>query len=187
MVTQLGIGDLAADRPASREEQRLAAMIARVEVAWADFHKAYAGLPDDDLLIPGVTGDWSIRDLIAHVTWWDEEAIAHLPTVLAGGTPPRYSATWGGIDAFNALKTKEKAGLSLDEVRAEADATHQRLLDYLRSVPPERLKGNSKVTHRLRLDTYGHYPIHAADIRRWRARRQPPSASIDTGSASGSS
>jgi uncharacterized protein (TIGR03083 family) len=172
MVTQLGIGDLAADQPASREERRLAKLIAKVEAAWAGFHAAYAGLPDDDLLIPGVTGDWSIRDLIAHVTWWDAEAIAHLPTVLAGGTPPRYSVLYGGIDAFNAMQTKEKAGLSLDEIRAEAETTHARLLDYLRSVPPEALKGNSTFAHRLRLDTYGHYPIHAADIRRWRERRE---------------
>jgi hypothetical protein len=187
MVTQLGIGDLAADRPASREEKRLATLIDKVEAAWADFHASYAGLPDDDLLVPGVTGDWSIRDLIAHITWWDEEAIAHLPTVLAGGTPPRYSVTYGGIDAFNAMKTAEKADLSLAEVRAEAEETHRRLLECLRSIPSEALRGNVKVTHRLRLDTYGHYPIHAADIRRWRDRRQPPSASIGTGSASGSS
>jgi hypothetical protein len=171
MVTQLGIGDLAADRPASREEQRLAAMTAKVDAAWDDFHESYAGLPDDALLVPGVTGDWSIRDLIAHVTWWDAEAIAHLPAVLAGGAPPRYSVTWGGIDAFNAMKTQEKAGLSLAEVRAEAEATHDRLLAYLRSVPPEALKGNSRFSHRLRLDTYGHYPIHATAIRRWRERR----------------
>ena len=186
-MTQLGIGDLAADRPASREERRLATMIDKVEAAWADFHAAYAGLPDVDLLASGVTGEWSIRDLIAHVTWWDAEAIAHLPTVLEGGTPPRYSVTYGGIDAFNALKTEEKRALTLDEVRAEAEATHRRLIEYLRSIPPEHLRGNAKVTHRLRLDTYGHYPIHAADIRRWRDRYQPPSASIGTGSASGSS
>jgi uncharacterized protein (TIGR03083 family) len=172
MVTQLGIGDLAADRPATREEKRLATMIAKVEAAWADFHASCAGLDDETLLIPGVCGDWSIRDLIAHVTWWDAEAIAHLPTVLAGGTPPRYSVLYGGIDAFNAMKTKEKRGLSLAEVRAEAEATHARLIEYLRGVPPGSLTGNSTFTHRLRLDTYGHYPIHAADIRRWRERRE---------------
>lgn len=147
---------------------RVEKLIDKVEAAWADFHAAWAGLPDDALLIPGVCGEWSIRDLIAHVSWWDEEAITHLPMVLEGRTPPRYSVTYGGIDAFNALKTEEKRGLSLDEVRREADATHGRLVAYLESVPVERLVGNSRFTHRLRLDTYGHYPIHAADIRAWR-------------------
>lgn len=136
-----------------------------------NFHDACSGLSDDDLMIPGVCGDWSVRDLIAHVTWWNEEALKHLPLVIEGGSPPRYSSTYGGIDAFNAMKTDKKRGLSLDQVRHEAEATHGRLIAYLEAVPLEKLKGNSRFTHRLRLDTYGHYPIHEADIRRWREAR----------------
>jgi len=158
----------------TEQNTRVDKLIAKVDAAWADFHAAYAGLAVEDLMIPGVCGDWSIRDLIAHVTWWDGEALTHLPLVLEGGTPPRYSVTYGGIDAFNAMKTGEKQGLTLEEVRAEAAATHDRLLAYLRSVDPGRLKGNSRFTHRLRLDTYGHYPIHAAQIRAWRERRSRP-------------
>lgn len=97
----------------------------------------------------------------------------HLPLVMEGGTPPRYSVTYGGIDAFNAMKTTEKRDLSLDDVRREADETHARLLMYLESIQPEQLKGNAKFTHRLRLDTYGHYPIHTADIMTWRKHRDP--------------
>ncbi|HYH13353.1 MAG TPA: maleylpyruvate isomerase N-terminal domain-containing protein [Thermomicrobiales bacterium] len=150
---------------------RIARLIEKVETAWAEFHASYDGLADEELLIPGVCGEWSVRDLVAHVTWWDEEALNHLPTVLEGESPPRYSMLYGGIDAFNAMKTEEKRGLSLEEVRCEADETHRRLLAYLRGIPVERLKGNSRFTHRLRLDTYGHYPIHTDDIRRWRERR----------------
>lgn len=158
--------------PASHNvPSRIARLIDKVEAAWTEFHASYDGLSDEEMLVPGVSGAWSVRDLIAHVTWWDAEALDHLPTVLGGGTPPRYSELYGGIDAFNALKTEEKRGLSLDEVRREAGETHQRLLAYLRGIPVEKLKGNSRFTHRLRLDTYGHYPIHTADIRRWRAQR----------------
>ena len=171
-ATQLGMLDTPDSPRVDRQQARLDAMVAKVEAAWAAFHESYAGLSDNDLMIAGVTGAWSIRDLIAHVTWWDAEAITHLPLVLDGGTPPRYSVTYGGIDAFNAMKTEEKRGLSLAEVRAEAEATHARLIAYLRSVPPDRLAGNAKFTHRLRLDTYGHYPIHTADIQRWRERNE---------------
>lgn len=171
-MIQMGMENgLAGERPMTREQARLAAMLDKIDTAWTDFHASYAGLSDDELLIPGVTGDWSIRDLIAHVTWWDEEAITYQPMVLEGRTPPRYSVMYGGIDAFNAMKTEEKRGLSLDEVRLEAEETHRRLVGYLRSIQPERLKGNAKFAHRLRLDTYGHYPIHTADISRWRESR----------------
>lgn len=155
----------------SATNTRIARLIDKVETAWAAFHDAYAGLPDETLLVPGVCGNWSIRDLIAHVTWWDAEALKHLPLVLEGGRPPRYSDLYGGIDAFNAMQTAEKRDLSLADVRHEAEATHARLIAYLEGIPPGALKGNSRFTHRLRLDTYGHYPIHEADIRRWRESR----------------
>ncbi|HWV34682.1 MAG TPA: maleylpyruvate isomerase N-terminal domain-containing protein, partial [Thermomicrobiales bacterium] len=103
---------------------RIERLIDKVETAWGAFHAAYADLPDEMLLISGVCGDWSIRDLIAHVTWWDAEALKHLPLVLAGGRPPRYADVYGGIDAFNALKTEEKRALSLEDVRREAVDTH---------------------------------------------------------------
>ena len=152
---------------------RVAKVLARLDAAWMEFEESHAGLPDDALLEPGVTGAWSVRDLIAHVTWWEEEAIRHLPLILDGGRPPRYSVTYGGIDAFNALMTERKASLSLDKVCEEFAETHRRLVAYLRAVPPEHLLGNSRFRRRLRLDTYGHYPIHTADIRRWRAGRSP--------------
>jgi hypothetical protein len=153
-------------------DPRIQRMLTKVDAAWTAFHDAYAGLSDEELMIPGVCGEWSIRDLIAHVTWWDAEALAHLPLVLEGGTPPRYSVRYGGIDAFNAMKTREKRGLSLDEVRTEAGETHGRLVEYVSGVPPERLKGNPRFTRRLKLDAYGHYPIHTEQIRDWRAMRE---------------
>jgi hypothetical protein len=141
----------------------------QLAAAWTDFHASYAGLGDEGMLTPGVVGDWSVRDLIAHVTWWDQESIDHLPITLVRGRLPRYSQVYGGIDAFNALQTRAKASLSLDEVRAEADATHERLLQYLLSLNPAEWMGNERFRRRLKLDTWSHYPIHAADIRAWRA------------------
>src|SRR5207244_1597482 len=78
--------------------------------------ESYAGLSNAELVEPGVSGAWSVRDIIAHVTWWEEEALTHLPLIVAGGRPPRYSVTYGGIDAFNAKRTEERKDLLLVEV-----------------------------------------------------------------------
>jgi len=146
-------------------------LLGKLDSAWTAFGESCTGLDDRQMLVPGVTGGWSVRDLIAHVTWWDAEAITHLPLILAGGTPPRYSVTYGGIDAFNALMTERNAGLSLDEVRAAFRETHGRLVDYLLSLPPAEVIANDRFKRRLRLDTYCHYPIHTADILTWRDRQ----------------
>jgi len=100
-----------------------------------DFQESYAGLSDGDLLRPGVTGTWSVRDIIAHVTWWEEEALTHLPLVLAGGRPPRYSVTHGGIDAFNAKMTEQRKPWSLAQVLTQQDEVHRRLVAFVQGAP----------------------------------------------------
>ena len=145
-------------------------LLKRLDTAWVAFGESYAGLSDVRLMEPGVTGAWSVRDILAHVTTWEEEALKHLPLIQKGGTPPRYSVRYGGIDAFNARMTEQKRSLSLSEVHAQLAATHRQLVDFIQSAPEHQLVGETRFRHRLRLDTYRHYPLHAAAIRRWRQR-----------------
>jgi hypothetical protein len=147
-------------------------VLRRLGAAWASFEESYAGLSDAQLLIPGVQGQWSVRDIIAHVTWWEEEALKHLPLVRAGGRPPRYSTTYGGIDAFNALMTEQRRHLSLADVRRQQEEVHARLVACVASAPAELFARETRFRRRLRLDTYGHYPLHTRAIRRWRARTE---------------
>jgi hypothetical protein len=144
-------------------------LLARLDKAWTAFTDSYAGLSEAALLEPGVTGAWSVRDIITHVTWWEAEALTHLPQILEGRRPPRYSVTYGGIDAFNALMTERKRSLTLAAVLREQAETHRRLLDLVAHAPLDQIAGDTRWRRRLRLDTYGHYPKHTAAIRRWRA------------------
>jgi hypothetical protein len=145
-------------------------LLNRLEQAWATFKASYAGLTDEQLVEPGVTGDWSVKDILAHVSWWEEEALKHLPHILQGGRPQRYSVLYGGIDAFNAQMTEQRRGLSLSEVLTQLDETHLRLIEYVQSVPEEQLNSETRFRRRLRSDTYSHYPIHAREIHEWRGR-----------------
>jgi DinB family protein len=146
-------------------------LLQRLGIAWRDFLASHSDLSEEQLLIPGVTGNWSVRDVLAHVTTWEEEALKHLPLILKGGKPPRYSQTYGGIDAFNALRTKEKEGLPLSEVQHAMRDVHWRLVAYIETVPENQFQRETRFRHRLRLDTYSHYPIHARAILKWREKR----------------
>jgi hypothetical protein len=143
-------------------------LLKQLDKAWTAFKDSYAGLSESQMTEPGVTGNWSVKDIIAHVTWWEEEALKHLPLIIKGGRPPQYSTKYGGIDAFNAQMTEQKQGLSLSDVLAQMDETHRRLVAYIRSVPEEEFTRETRARRRLRLDTYSHYPKHAKAIRQWR-------------------
>lgn len=148
-------------------QQRL---LTRLDKAWVALKESYVGVSDSRLAEPGVTGDWSVKDILAHVTTWEGEALTHLPLIIAGGRPPRY-VRYGGIDAFNARMTKEKQDLSLPEVLRQLDDTHRRLVDFVRRTPEGQVTRDTRFRRRLRLDTYSHYPKHADAIRQWRKRR----------------
>jgi hypothetical protein len=147
-------------------------LLKRLNRAWETLKASYAGLSESELLELRVTDNWSVKDIIAHVTWWEEEALKHLPLILAGGKPPRYSVAYGGIDAFNAQMTEQKRGQSLDEVLRQRDETHHRLIDFIQTVPEDQIARETRFRRRLRLDTYGHYLKHAEAIRTWREKKR---------------
>jgi hypothetical protein len=145
-------------------------LLARIESAWTAFKQSYDGLLESRLVEPGVTKAWSVKDIIAHIRTWENEALRHLPTVLKGGRPPRY-ASEGRIDAFNARMTKAKQELPLEEVLRELDDTHQPLIEFIHTVSEEQITHETRFRRRLSLDTYGHYPKHTSAILRWRRDR----------------
>lgn len=148
-----------------------AQLLTRLDKAWRTFQDSYGGLSDSQLMKPGITGNWSVRDILAHVTTWEQEALKHLPTILRGGRPPKYSVTHGGINAFNAHMAEQKRGLTLAQVQRELDETHRRLLAFIETVAEEQIRCETPFRYRLRLDTYSHYPKHADAIRRWRKQQ----------------
>jgi hypothetical protein len=146
-------------------------LLQRLERAWQEFQASSAGLSDAKIIQPGVVENWSVKDILAHVTTWEEEALKYLPLIVTGRKPPRYATTYGGLDAFNAQMAGRKRDLPLAEVRRQLDDTHRRLLDYIATVPEEQFTRETPFRHRLRLDTYSHYPIHTRSILEWRAQR----------------
>lgn len=146
-------------------------LLKKIDTPWAALRASYAGLSEAQLAQPGVTGDWSVIDILAHVSAWENEALTHLPHILEGKRPPKYSDLYGGIDAFNALKVRESRAVSPAEVLARVEATHRQLVDYLESAPAEQLATETRFRRRIRLDTYSHYPIHTQAIQEWRKQQ----------------
>jgi hypothetical protein len=143
-------------------------LIKMLEEKWKELIDSYSGLTASEMLETGVTEIWSVKDVIAHVTSWEEESLRHLPIILEGGQPPRYSKLYGGIDAFNARIWEQRRGLELPEVLRRRDEIHQQLLGYLQSVPEEQFIKETRFRRRLKWDSFGHYPLHTVDIRKWR-------------------
>jgi hypothetical protein len=145
-------------------------LLKKIEKSWSALKESYDGLKYAQMMEAGVMGNWSVKDILAHVTTWEEESLKYLPLIDSGGTPPRY-VQYGGINGFNEKMTEQKLGFALADVLGQLDDTHRRLVDYLRSVPDEQITSETRFRHRLRLDSYSHYAEHARAIREWREQQ----------------
>ncbi len=142
-------------------------VLARIQKEWKGLLLSFQEMPPETLLEPNVVGTWSVRDVLAHITTWEEEASQALSLILNDQPLPRY-AKYGGIDAFNAREWEKKKDLPLDQVKNELVATHERLVRFLDTVPENQFIAGKRFLRRLRLDTFNHYREHTLQILAWR-------------------
>lgn len=135
--------------------------VKRVEASWAKLMDALEGLPELRMSEPGVAGDWSVKDVLGHVAYWEGRAIGTVERALSGEPEPSVSDT--SVDTINHGVHAERADWSIDQALSELHGTHERFMAALRQHPnidPDLIEG----------DTFEHYDEHAADIRSWRER-----------------
>jgi|SRR5690242_13213116 len=96
-----------------------------------------AAMSEEQMTRPGVTGDWSVKDHLAHLTWWGRRVI----TVLQGGADP-IDAMPGDEkteDEINANVYSANRDRSLTDVRADFEATHRDMQQLIETLPDETL------------------------------------------------
>ena len=142
-------------------------LLKRVDGRWLEFKKACRGLSEAALQEPGVIGEWSVRDLMDHLANWEEETVAALDLIMEGKHPVRYAAL-GGIDAFNDSRWRGHWCMTTLEVEYRSADVHARLMAFLAKVSVRHFATETRFRHRLRLDTYGHYPEHGGQVVAWR-------------------
>jgi hypothetical protein len=124
-----------------------------------------APLDEVQLARAGVTAGWSVKDHLAHLTWWERRVV-----LVLGGRPDPLEALPGAPrdeDAINAEVYTMSRDRPLADVRADFDASYRGMLRLIETVPDEVLAarygwidGNAA----------SHYAEHAAMIEAWLAR-----------------
>jgi hypothetical protein len=81
-------------------------------------------------------GDWSARDLVGHLTAWEEHALAALEAWRAGlGAPIQRALRERGLTAVNAATAAADRRRATGEILRRSDAIHTGLIEALRAIP----------------------------------------------------
>jgi hypothetical protein len=87
----------------------------------------------------GVNGDWSMKDIVAHLTGWNRRLVAHLSAAGRGEPepPPPWPAHLQTDDEVNAWIYESYRERSLREVLEETRQVFQQLLAVIEGLPDD--------------------------------------------------
>jgi hypothetical protein len=151
-----------------------------VEAAKAErarFRQLIGQLSEAQMTQPDVQGAWSVKDIVAHVTAWEERMVRWLGQAVRGETPvmPAPGMTWEDLDRLNEQTYLASRDWPLAQVLDEFDRLDAIVIASVQAVPEEDLltprrfdwMGGEALWHLVAANTYWHYPAHGDKIRDW--------------------
>ena len=139
--------------------------------------KTLAALSVEDMLQPGVTGRWSVKDLLAHLTAW-EQLFLEWYTSGTEGRKPAISPVGMSrkvMDALNEQIYAQNQARLLEDVRAEFHTSYQQVLRVVEAIPeedmfaPDRFPWTGKLTlaDYIAGNTCNHYAWANGQVHKW--------------------
>jgi hypothetical protein len=155
------------DQPGSVQQ-----LIDSVQSVWTSWDVLIKEVDKALLSISGVAGDWSLKDIIAHLTWHEKEMVGLITAHALVG-----SELWNlPTDERNAAIYEEVKDQPLEQVLEESKQVHQQLLEVLPSLSDRDLTDPSGFPNMppdwqpwmiIAQNTYEHYEDHMQDVQRW--------------------
>jgi hypothetical protein len=155
-----------------------------IRAARVEWEAALAAVPARRLTEPGAAGEWTVKDVLAHVSYWEDWQADQLEALQRGettmvtrqGTPP--GALSDDTDERNAAIYALYRERPLPEVLDMARLSYPRLLALVERLSDAQLNDRQTyawtfgypVWRMIAGNTYTHHPKHAADLRAWLAR-----------------
>ena len=160
----------------STSHDRLTAHIEGERAWWRDL---VAEIGEERMTEPGPMGEWTFKDLAAHLLGWRERTITRLEAAAAGGpTPP---SPWpseldGDDDRVNDWIQERSRDRPVRDVLDDVDRSYERLAKAIAAIPEDVLTrpgafdwlGDQALVD---LDPFSHvHDEHEPSIRAWLAK-----------------
>jgi DinB superfamily len=96
-----------------------------------------AFMPEDQLLLRPVIGEWSVKDVLGHLSAWEAEIIHGIEQFMHGDRPDLLDIA--DVDTWNGEQARQRWDRSLEDVKGELMSKRKRLLDLVSALPDEAL------------------------------------------------
>ena len=130
------------------------------------FKEAIRGIPEDRLSAR-MHGEWSAKDLIAHISAWNEHTSLDARRIARGHVPCIAAFREADVDEWNAFLMRPRKLFPAAQVMAELDSCYQAVVEALAAVPEAKFEPGNMLPNVLAI-LVGHYGEHGRHIREWR-------------------
>jgi hypothetical protein len=138
---------------------------------------AFSGLTPEEMLITGVTGLWSVKDILAHLVAWESEVVTGLNQVQNKRVPSMLKIE--DIDEWNDEQYRISVRRPVDVILSDLEGVHKMLRGMLEDFDARSLSDNRRypwmegepLSYLIEENVLLHEREHAAEIRAWREAR----------------
>src|SRR3989304_7441698 len=111
-----------------------AAALADLAAAHVEFKEAVRGIPEDRLTVP-MHGEWSAKDLVAHISSWNEFTALDLRRLARGHVPCIAAFREADVDEWNAFLVRPRKLFPAAQVLSELEGCYDALAGALGGGP----------------------------------------------------
>ncbi len=154
-------------------------LLANIERDWETLQAAIDGLSDAQMTEMPVVGEWTVKDLLAHLAVCESILVTDLYKIERGFVPD-LGLTAAQVDQLNAQYYRDQKDRPLERVLEDLHDVHLALLNRLENLPdaalsdPRRfqwMKGQP-LSAFVAEDSFEHYREHTAELRAWREQQR---------------
>lgn len=114
--------------------------VARFQKSQEDLEAIIARFSDEELTTPGKVGDWSLREVLAHIAAWDRWGQRAIETRLTqDDLPAEMKEEAQNPDPFNARAAEAWKGYDARQARAAFTQAYHDLISFLEATPHDQL------------------------------------------------
>lgn len=139
--------------------------------------QAIDGLSPEEMQVPGVIGEWSVKDILFHNTMWEAELVKLLFQTEQGQTPTSYLAKASDIEGTNAAWYALGKDRTLEQVLDDFEGVRRQTIRRVSPFSDDDLNSvqrfpwlKDRLLGRLIAEvSFEHDAEHCEQIRRWRS------------------
>lgn len=135
---------------------------------------------DDHAMQRVFYGEWSAKDILAHIAGWHHTMTEALQRMARGERPTPEGVDYSDADTWNAKFTAAMKPQSPATVIADLKQSFANYIRAARALPDDRFGEGKTVNRMLESSGYGHYAEHLPPLQELAAKQvkaQPPAAS----------